>query len=284
MFNLEFNLNKMKTILVPTDFSTHAFTAARYAAELAKKKNWQVALCHAYKVFYTAFQSDTQNQSDKDEVINEAEDNMKRLLQKLHQMYPEVVITGECVLGDIGLVIQEQAEKIHADMIVMGTKGATGLRLSLLGSNTFDIIKKSPIPVLAVPQRIKNYDFLKIGFATNYHAAEIAALQDFVDIMENSFEVIPFHLYQKDKVKEASKMEQWKAKISKMVSCKNLNFKIAPTRNMPAGINRFIKKEKLDALVMTAFHKKLFDRMFHKDLVKVIAHHPVIPVLFMKEN
>jgi hypothetical protein len=54
----------------------------------------------------------------------------------------------------------EVARKHHADVIVMGTHGASGLNKVFFGSNTSTMISKSDIPVLAIPE---NYSFKKIG-------------------------------------------------------------------------------------------------------------------------
>ena len=275
---------KMKNLLVPTDFSANAFVAAKYAAELAKKKVWHVELCHAFRPFYSDFQDDQENQSDRELAVIEATRKMTHLIKKLQTLYPEVSISGECVIGHVIEVIQKQAEQKDAHLIIMGTKGATGLKSVFLGSITFEIIQHSTIPVLAVPRRIKKRGLHKIGFATNYHAAEIAALQDFVDIMDDGLQLIPFHLYQMGKQQETYRMEQWKMKVNKMVSCKKMKFKIAPFRKLPAGIRRFIRKEQLDALVLTTSDKNFLNSYFHKGLVKTIALRPHVPVFFIKEK
>jgi nucleotide-binding universal stress UspA family protein len=274
----------MKIILVPTDFSANAFTAARYAAELAKKKGWQVELCHAFRPFSSGFQSERQNQFDKQQASKDVTDEMIRLVNRLRRIYPKVEIKGECVIGHLNDVIRQQTEDKPIHLIVMGTKGANALAQKLFGSNTFATIEKCDIPVMAIPKKVKSFEFEKVGFTTNYHAAEIAALQDFIDTMENSLEVIPFHLYKKDKQKEEARMDKWKLKLNKMLSGKKMDCRLVLSRKLPAGINRFIKKESLDALAMTVVDKNLFKRLFAKDLVSAVAHHPLVPVLFMKEN
>ena len=53
----------------------------------------------------------------------------------------------------IGVPFQEivrQAEEHHADLIIMGTHGRTGLRHALLGSVAEKVVRKAPCPVLTV--------------------------------------------------------------------------------------------------------------------------------------
>jgi nucleotide-binding universal stress UspA family protein len=47
-------------------------------------------------------------------------------------------------------VIQEEAEEQHADLIVIGTRGLSGLKHLLLGSVAERVVQKAPCPVLTV--------------------------------------------------------------------------------------------------------------------------------------
>lgn len=272
----------MKIVLVPTDFSDNAFVAARYAATWAARRNWQLVLCHAYCAFSTGFQSGRQNMRARELAVKEANAGMQALLKKLQKQVPSANVSGQCVLGNTADVILEQVKQKKAQLIVMGTKGASGLKYILLGSNTFEVIRRSTVPVLAVPEKIKTFQLRKVGFAINYHAAEIPALEDFIDLTEEPLQITLFHLYEKGKREQEQKMALWKRRFKRIASFSSLDFKLQLTRNLPSGIQRFAVKEKLDALVMTSMDKYLFNRVFARKLVKVIAHHPVIPVFFMK--
>ena len=48
--------------------------------------------------------------------------------------------------------IEDLVEKMGIDLVVMGTKGATGLAAAVIGSNTADVIQAATCPVLAVPE------------------------------------------------------------------------------------------------------------------------------------
>jgi len=47
-------------------------------------------------------------------------------------------------------VIEEEVERQHADLIVIGTRGRTGLKHLLLGSIAERVVQKAPCPVLSV--------------------------------------------------------------------------------------------------------------------------------------
>ncbi len=46
--------------------------------------------------------------------------------------------------------IEEEARSRHADLVVIGTRGHSGLKHLLLGSVAERVVQKAPCPVLAV--------------------------------------------------------------------------------------------------------------------------------------
>lgn len=276
----------MKTLLVPTDFSDNATAACQYAAMLASRYEWKLRLLHAYNPFYTVFQPSGQNQEERDLLEKQVSESMSAVIADLRNRYPTVAIAGEKRLGNVAdAVVHSVAEINGVKMVVMGTKGATGLRYALLGSNTFDVIKKSPVAVLAVPEKLNSHRLDKVGFPINFHATEIAALFDFVDLMDHPMEITLFHLYERGKKDAEVRMQEWRRKFERMIadSWSVAHFQVARTANIQTGINRFTLREKLDALVMTAMDKPFLERAFSgKKMVKAVAHRLVVPVFFMK--
>ncbi len=276
----------MKTLLVPTDFSSNATAACRYAAELAMHYGWKLQLLHAYIPFYTAFQPSSQNQEERDLLEKHVIESMSAVIADLRTRYPSVAISGEKRGGNVADAVgRSVAENSDIKMVVMGTTGATGLKYALLGSNTFDVIKKSPITVLAIPEKVKFHLLNKVGFTVNFHAAEIAALSDFVGLLDHPMEITVFHLYEQGKTEATARMQNWRPKFEQMMadSWSAPYFRVARTADLSAGINHFVMRTKLDALVMTAMDKPFLKRIFpRKKLIKVVAHRLVRPVFFMK--
>jgi nucleotide-binding universal stress UspA family protein len=274
----------MKTVLVGTDFSSNAFMAARFAAFLAGNRQWHLHICHVYRPFYSGFRADMQNEKDREQAAKEACEKMEDFIQRLQQLYPGIKIKGCCLVGHVKDIIPAEAEKTGAALIVMGTQGASGLKYPLIGSNTFQVIQRSAIPVLAVPAGATKFSFKRVGFTTNYHAAEITALHDFISLVDGDIEIIPFHMYVRHRQLEEVKMKAWQSKTTAMVSHRPMRFRLSRMHSYTSGFRNFIKKEKLDALAMTSMNKDLFSRLFKKDLIKTIVHQSTIPVLFLKEK
>ena len=141
----------MKTILIPTDFSKNATHALNYAIDLAQHENAKIILLHSYHIDYTNGYVSA-NLIEKE--VKDAEQNSATHLKSL---YTKVIHAGniqcECVSRQdlaVDAILTTIKEK-NVDLVVMGTKGASGVTGAIFGSNTARVIEKATCPVIAVP-------------------------------------------------------------------------------------------------------------------------------------
>ena len=134
---MDTKLYKMeKIILVPTDFSGNALTATRYAMKLAKEMGHDLHILHAYTAFQSPFQSDLANQTDQKRATLGAQKGMQSFLQSLGQLAGKPRVSSSEVKADLVEAVKRYTADNDTDLIVMGTHGASGLKMGLLGSNT----------------------------------------------------------------------------------------------------------------------------------------------------
>lgn len=142
----------MKKILVPTDFSANALKAATYAAELAKRSGAILFLLHVVDSVVDGGAGLFPFSKKLEEKIMKAKKaELNGLVEIIANTYPDVVIRTELGMGNVADAISATARELGADMIIMGTRGASGLKQLFLGSVTGAIIGRLHIPVLAVP-------------------------------------------------------------------------------------------------------------------------------------
>ncbi len=147
---------RIENIVVPVDFSTHSEKAIGTALALAKTFGAKLHLVHAYHLPFPmgALDQIAIPQDFARAVRDSASSKLEIILQR---------ITGEGIRGEIHLTgsppvqaIEETAERVGADLIVMGTRGLTGLKHVLLGSVAERTIRTAPCPVMTVKDSSEN--------------------------------------------------------------------------------------------------------------------------------
>jgi nucleotide-binding universal stress UspA family protein len=131
----------MKTIIVPVDFSAASANALSFAAELSNRASARLIVI---------------NVRQKGESKEDAEEQLRLIKSDL---------TCETMLlqGSLVNALKKVIEGSQPDMVVMGTKGASGLKRIVIGSNTVNVLAKTKIPVLVIPEVASFKNFLKKG-------------------------------------------------------------------------------------------------------------------------
>lgn len=141
-----------QNILVPTDFSPDADVALEYAIDLAKPANAAIHLLHVYHFpTYSSAGLDIAYAYPVDlleEVRKHAAARVEEIQKELRAR--GVTVESEIIEGSPALKIVECAEREKADLIVMGTRGLTGLKHVALGSVAERTLRLAPCPVLTV--------------------------------------------------------------------------------------------------------------------------------------
>lgn len=140
---------KIQRILVPHDFADAADAALAYALALADKLGARITILHAYEVpaygYPDAFVASL-------EFSSEVEERASSFLQKVaaQARRPNVEIDAVLRRGSAWTEIVDAAERLPADLIVMGTHGRRGVSHLLLGSVAEKVVRCAPCPVLTV--------------------------------------------------------------------------------------------------------------------------------------
>ena len=145
---------KIDTILVPTDFSAHADHALATATELARTFGSRIILLHAFSVDLplagTALGGGLVVPNNFfDDYRNQATHHTDRVAKETAAK-ESVPVQGVAIQQVAWAAIVEQAERLPADLIVMGTRGLTGIKHVALGSTAERVVNKAKCPVLTV--------------------------------------------------------------------------------------------------------------------------------------
>ena len=140
----------VRRILVPVDFSKHAEAVVAWAAHLAEEHGSEIVLLHVYHL-PVEFQQ-MEGAYLPGDFWNSVKEDAKQQLESLgDQLRAQGLSVTEITReGYPATVIEEEVERRQADMIVIGSRGRTGLKHMLLGSIAERVVQKAPCPVLTV--------------------------------------------------------------------------------------------------------------------------------------
>jgi nucleotide-binding universal stress UspA family protein len=141
----------VKTILVPSDFSEHSTKALDAAIELAKAFGAKVEIVHAFLLqppMVTMQGGYTIPDHYFEEIRTRAKEEVEKLAQE--RSGSGVEVTGRAIESPPSSGILEVAEQIKPDLIVMGTRGQTGLKHVLLGSVAERVVRMAECPVMTM--------------------------------------------------------------------------------------------------------------------------------------
>jgi len=272
-------------ILIPTDFSNRSKVAVRYAVTLAKKLEAEIILLHAVHFDAPARAAvSLKKQSIEDSMVENAEQDGAQLLREIqaeHGTAPN--IHYEIIRGlPMKDAVSAFAHKHAVSLIVMGTKGATGLDQVLLGSNAAAMVNASSIPVITVPE-FAHCDALKhIVYATDMQnaVAELKALIPWAKAFDATIHALhiaaPGSPYALDTDKTTETLIQESG-------YPNISFQVAVNDDVVAGLDVFIAQKQADLLAMFTHDLTFFEKLFGQSVTRKMAFQSNIPLLTMKK-
>ncbi len=274
----------MKNILLPTDFSDNAWNAIKYAVQLYKDEECHFILLNTYTpIIYQV--EHLQASSPQLQVLEIVKETSKRKLKELIQTIQKIfnnsnhTFTHISAFNTLTAEIDELFEGHVMDMIVMGTKGASGVKEVLFGSNTVHVLKNTKCPVIAIPSGFSFEAPREILFPTDYEIDyQKKHLQSILDIsaMYNT-RVNILHVFYGSDLSDAQNHNRTKLeKYFKEIGCL---FHDVRNQNIPEAITKFQLKARINLLVMINNKHSFFENIFFKSTINQIGFHLNIPFL-----
>ena len=170
----------MIKVLVPYDFSEQAQNALDFTTGLANKiDNVHVDVVHVLEVPYSSSVGTMGGGEVMPEIENqiffvEMMEKRKKQIEDLQKKYSNKNFTfqAKLKLGNAFKSISESILEEKTDMVVMGSKGSSGIEEVLIGSNTEKIVRTASCPVITVKSKTDPEHFKKIVFASDFREDE----------------------------------------------------------------------------------------------------------------
>ncbi len=152
---------KLDKMVIPLDFSKHSKLAMEAAISIAKVSGAEIIALNAYYVPSGYHKAGKSREEFAEIMKGHAEADFKKFMiqNDFDQSIPCHFVLDE---GSPADKIYEYAEEVNADLLIMGSKGRTGIASILLGSVTEKVINyKSHMPLAIIKDKDENMGFLK---------------------------------------------------------------------------------------------------------------------------
>jgi universal stress protein E len=149
-------------IIVCTDFSDTSNRATLVAADIAIQDHARLELLHFHTHPIYPYSDAVMAPDPAAEFIDSLLDNQKEklelLAEKLQSSHESLVVKTTVVEDSISHAIGSHIKKSEADLVVLGTRGRTGLKSLFLGTKAEKIIHLTSCSILAVKPEGFHYE------------------------------------------------------------------------------------------------------------------------------
>lgn len=269
----------MKKIIVPTDFSRASESAANYGAWLAQKLSASVELVHVLGINTT--ENSLHNWKTMEaQMVASADENATKVMESIRN---PVEMTYRLLKGDpFEEVVSDYAARSKVDMVVIGSRGASGLKKALFGSNAARLVNTCPKPVVVVPSGFEFDGIKKILYATDMvHLDE--EIKTVVRLAKPfDAEIVIVHITNMDAQKRdrANLVEI----LSRMANYKKIDFREIGKDEVVDGIEAVISAEKPDMLVMFTHQRDVKDKILGRGVTRQLAYLNQLPLMVINRT
>ncbi|GAA4269930.1 universal stress protein [Hyunsoonleella aestuarii] len=274
-----------RNILIPTDFSDNAWNTVVYALKLFAEE---------YSTFYflnsTIIKVSTlSNLSNK--LLKTMQENAMKQLLDLKDLAETSNVNANhnyqiiLSLKDLKTAVKTAVKDWGIDLVIMGTKGATGAKEFFFGSNTINIVKSlKNCPVLIIPEE---YDYItpsQMAFPTDfnrfYSHKELKPLKELADLNNSKIRIM--HINVEEKLNDIQKYNL--TKLKEYLEYYEYSLHWLPKYDKKATeINDFIEEHNVNILAMVNYNHSFIEKIIREPIIKKIGFHPRVPFLVIPE-
>ncbi|WGK64015.1 universal stress protein [Croceiramulus getboli] len=278
----------MPHILVPTDFSTNAYNALFYASRFFSYEPLKITLVHSFEEELRR-QLSVSKRDNRDELYGEIKEQIEDRLEALRHQ-----IIRDTEDYDVEVFCTETASPLHssidhliniteADYLIMGTKGASGLKAVFIGSQTVSIMKKAlKIPMMVIPEQSDFQAPNKVTYATDFK-------EDYSDqvvpLLKELYNAYPFqvqlvHVYTQETPEEEVQQHYRELKTALDFLTHSTHW-VASKEPKNKVIAAFLRQHSSSLLLMN-YHKHGFLKtLLNRSVVERVSFDLTVPLMLL---
>ena len=260
------------SIILLTDFSDPAKNAIKYAIDAFGDG----AEYHLVNAYYARTSSATLLDLN-DMLAKESEQGLTEEKQWVLNEYPNLSLNVKThsVFGSPVDAIKKMKRSGDYDIVIMGTKGASGVDAVLFGSVASSIIRSTTVPVISIPPEYSFAGFENIVFATDGKALDDFNIIAPISKLQKQFnsEVTLFSVNTTEKEFDWDEMK---------IHIENAHYATVDGGDVAEEVTNFCQEKNAELLVILPKHTGFFDRLFHKSVSKELVEQAKMPILSLE--
>ena len=280
-----------KKILILSDFSPAATKALQYAQFIFKDQPTHFHILHLYtpSIGQSRFMAlGVGMKAAEDMALVNAKRGLKeqldlaknRVTTSLHHF------TTQASFNLIVPAVKEAIGQQHYDMVVMGSKGNSGMAASFMGSQTLRLIKAAvAVPILAIPKAVV-FEFPKsIAFATDFSrffaVSELAPLVSLAKDFKATIQVVQVL----DPQKDATEAQQFNLSMLHKY-LKEIPFeahRISGVHRIARTLGAFSEAHGIHLMAFLNYHHKLLEDLSKEAIAKNLLKIAIAPLFILPE-
>jgi nucleotide-binding universal stress UspA family protein len=267
------------TILVPTDFSPLSRIAVVYAAGLARPLQANLVIAAVVNV-NPSTETLLRSKRLEQELLSSVQQEATKLIDEIREKHPEPLdISFETATGfPLDEQVEHLVKRVNADLIVMGSRGASGLRRLLIGSNAVTVMNNSSVPVMIIPEGVTDKKPERIVYATDLfsYRDETQTVVTFARLFNahvHLLHVLPRHR------KDDRDTKAIEADLRKLTGYDKISFEVIHHDDVATGVDQFVTQNGADILAMFTHHLDFYEKLLGRSVTRRLAFHGSVPLL-----
>jgi nucleotide-binding universal stress UspA family protein len=275
----------MKKVLVPIDFSKKSEYASKMAAKIAEKSGSTVYLLHMIDLPTGIIDMGAGSNFS----IPESMLYLRKVKEKIIEFKDKFFLETTEVHHSIRFQnphqgILKYADKIDADLIIMGSKGHSDFEEILIGSNTEKVVRTSTRPVIVVKKDSKKFKMKNLVFASSFKNEDkkevFRKFLDFANQFNSNIQLL--------KVNTPSNFESThdaKVKIKEFIKDFQLpkySINIYNDVTIEKGILNFSRDINADLIALSTNGRSGLSHLFSASVTKKLSKKALKPMLTIK--
>ncbi len=253
----------IKKILIPTDFSEAARNAVNYALNFIEEGDQiEMTLLHVI--------SPDVDQEEVDEMAA----NLEKLDQELSSN-PDLRLTRIMRHGDLTTCVLEVQQEVSADLIVIGTKGASGEEVH---TNTSRIVTEVDCPVLVIPQQNDGFALKNIALALGRNEIDDTFSLSVLHNIARKFGA-KVHILTISREDDSNSIDKNESVLEYYLETLDYQYSFPKNTDIEKGIFDYVKEKSIDMLAILPRNHAKKSKPSEGRLTKLLTLHTELPLL-----